>query len=484
MRTVLRIFWSDSGDSFSRGVHINDPQGGFVVTAIFAGFLQDLLGHKELSEWKGANGLKCCSTCDNVINMRHRMPRPANGEVGSNCSDATKFVYRANEDVFTIVDELKAEYEHFLTLPRFPKTRWINSQKDRGFNLELEGILLDVPLRCVYKPVDHTIRDWQHTVAQDGVANTHVAALVHRLKDACEIGIERVQAFSQIVNYPSGYGKLDKAAFSPGRLKEKSIASFSSIMITMVNVLHFFVDIFAANIIPDEFRAFTKLHHIIGILRMGPEDAMPHVETLRTLIAQHLQLFCELYADVDIKPKMHHMFHIPDGMDWLGKLLCCFVTERKHRQIKRAALYVFRNIEHTVLNDVVNTTFQQIINGHDLYTEAFLVAPRDCNIGGIDFRKSRAACTRIGHVAAKDLVVTVRGRVGCVVSFWQRVSDDNIVVEVDAYPCLDNDMRFASKAQATRCFFELRELVDTLIWIEDSPGIIRLSVPPALLYRA
>ena len=83
MRIVLRFLFSESGDSFTRGVHINDSQGGFVITAIFAGFLQDLVGHKELSEWKGANGLKCCITCDNVLNMRHRRPRV--GAVGADC---------------------------------------------------------------------------------------------------------------------------------------------------------------------------------------------------------------------------------------------------------------------------------------------------------------------------------------------------------------------------------------------------------------
>ena len=76
--------------------------------------------------------------------------------------------------------------------------------------------------------------------------------------------------------------------------------------------------------------------------------------------------------------KMHRIFHIPDGALWLGKLLSCFVTERKQTMVKRAALYTFRDIEHTVLADVVNTTFQQIIGGHDLYTDAFLVTPRDC----------------------------------------------------------------------------------------------------------
>ena len=32
----------------------------------------------------------------------------------------------------------------------------------------------------------------------------------------------------------------------------------------------------------------------------------------------------------------------------VGKVLSCFVTERKHRATKRAALFVFRSIDNTV----------------------------------------------------------------------------------------------------------------------------------------
>jgi hypothetical protein len=291
-----------------------------------------------------------------------------------------------------------------------------------------------------------------------------------------------VRHFSQSIHYPSKIGKLENAAFGDSRLKKNTIASFSSIMLTMVMVLHFFVDTFVAALIPEEFEAFTKLQHIIAILSMGPEDAMRHIDTLRQLISEHLELYCRLY-DVNVKPKMHHMFHIPDGMEFVGKLLSCFVTERKHKTIKKAALYVFRHIEHTVLIDVVNTTFQQIIGGHDLYMDIFLLTPRDCQIGGIHFRSSRAVCLRIGHVAIGDLVIRSDGLVGCVVKVWQRAHDNHVALEVDVYPCVNNDIRFVSTAQSKRDFFDHQSLVDTLLWMEESPALLRIAVPPALLYR-
>ena len=85
---------------------------------------------------------------------------------------------------------------------------------------------------------------------------------------------------------------------------------------------------------------------------------MEYVETLRFLIKEHMDAMVDLYGEY-IKPKGHHMCHIPDGMEWLGKLLSCFSTERKHKMIKRAALYIFRHMEHTVLTDIVNNTLRR-----------------------------------------------------------------------------------------------------------------------------
>ena len=67
---------------------------------------------------------------------------------------------------------------------------------------------------------------------------------------------------------------------------------------------------------------------------MGAEDAVQHADTLLVLIAEHLRLIMKLYGN-EAKPKAHHLFHVVDGMVHLHRLLSCFVTERKHKPIKR-----------------------------------------------------------------------------------------------------------------------------------------------------
>jgi hypothetical protein len=123
----------------------------------------------------------------------------------------------------------------------------------------------------------------------------------------------------------------------------------------------------------DIIRCYALMCAIIGIMSSGSEVAPRFAAKLEELLAEFHTLFALISHS--IKPKLHHMRHIIDGMLWLGKLLSCFVTERKHRTVKASALHVFRHIAHTVLADVVNKNCEQLISGHDLFKRELLVSP-------------------------------------------------------------------------------------------------------------
>ena len=100
-------------------MNINDSQAGFVVAALLAGFRRDLLGHKELTEWRGAGGVITCN----------------------NDQCAMKLVYRTSKKV---VDHLKAEHDVLLMIARFPIIR-------------NKAIFVDVDLRSISEPMDHMV---------------------------------------------------------------------------------------------------------------------------------------------------------------------------------------------------------------------------------------------------------------------------------------------------------------------------------------
>ena len=89
---------------------------------------------------------------------------------------------------------------------------------------------------------------------------------------------------------------------------------------------------------------------VVGICFMGSDDAVEHSVLLQELIGRYIGLFVKLYPKSAV-PKLHQLMHLIDNIAYLRKLLSCFVTERKHRATKRAALFVFRHIDNTVIKD-------------------------------------------------------------------------------------------------------------------------------------
>ena len=83
-----------------------------------------------------------------------------------------------------------------------------------------DGLIHDAHIRTFYKPVDHTLRDWQHTMVGGGVANVECA----RALAACKklgITIDVVSPFLLKFVFPKVHGKVDPNWMSVKRLGKK-----------------------------------------------------------------------------------------------------------------------------------------------------------------------------------------------------------------------------------------------------------------------
>lgn len=474
-RIILRLFFPQQvpgptqPHSFERGVLIECEGGAYIVKAVFAGWVADLLGHKEITEWKGYNGNMCCLTCGNVGKFHGRGVGDA---VGLDCHECGRFRKRSNEDVFAAVDDLVQQQ------PVLSKTAFENLQTNVGFNLVPEGILLDHSLRRIYKPVDHCIRDYMHTVVGDGVANTLIAVCLHAAA-VHGFALEHVQRFMSQCMLPSKYGKVHLNWLSKNRLKKNSLTSFASTVLTIVPIIHMFFERFCTGVpeLAEHLRCFKLLHVILGILTTGPEDAAKYTDTLRRLICEMHEVMVKISKPHQRKPKLHHLHHVVDGILWLGKLISCFVCERKHRSVKDSALHVFRHIEHTVLADVINKQSQQIIRGGQLFEDNFLVHPRPVKGAPDDLRQSRNAVLRCGAVAIGDVVFLHNGLCGRVNMFYN--AGGQLFVDFHRLPPVHAaDLCVRSEGPCTHEFFSVAEVQDACIWYRVAEGVISVCVPP------
>ena len=176
-----------------------------------------------------------------------------------------------------------------------------------------------------------------HIFTCGGVANVELRMIFHLCVNY-GISLDTIQSFALGFTLPHKHGKVQKNWITAKRLHDDKLVSFSSVVLCLVPIMRCFLDdvVKPLGIMADQALCFTMLNDIIGLLCLGPERSMHHVSRLKQLLQMHGELFVALYPGATI-PKFHHAFHIPENMMCVGKLLSCFVTERKHRISKSAA---------------------------------------------------------------------------------------------------------------------------------------------------
>ena len=90
-------------------------------------------------------------------------------------------------------------------------------------------------------------------------------------------------------------------------------------------------------------------------------------------------MFKELYdhvIDHAVKPKFHQLMHVPEDARDLWAFLSWWVLERKHREVKSIAKFLFRHIEHTTTVDLVNRQTERFIEAENLFSPQYLVSPQ------------------------------------------------------------------------------------------------------------
>ena len=70
----------------------------------------------------------------------------------------------------------------------------------------------------------------------------------------------------------------------------------------------------------DHKLCFSLLVNIVGILCLGTDAAVQHVDKLKRLLRMHAELFNLLYP-LAAKPKFHHLLHLTEKMEFGEKAL-------------------------------------------------------------------------------------------------------------------------------------------------------------------
>ena len=327
-------------ERFNEGIQLPHPDGNFVFACDYGGFLADLEAHRAVMSWMGPNSVRCCWSCANICNRRD-----GSLDVGEfnalRGHDERVWVQYSDAELWAVLDSLKA----FAT-GGHAQARVRALETEVGFHYVEGGLMFDESLRNTYHPSQH-VRDWMRTIVQDGIANSEIYCVVRRMREQLNISLPMIQTFFGMCKLPSMHGPVNTQWIAKRRFSDEraTLTGFASTTLSVIGLLFLFMEHYAiGDQLPHEFACFERLLWIVSLLRLGPGGAMAHVDRLQSLIVAHYEMFVDLYGAIAhaLKPKRHHAHHIVADMKHVGKLLRCFVTERKHREAKRQAVHVLR----------------------------------------------------------------------------------------------------------------------------------------------
>ncbi len=431
-----------------------------------------VLNALQFFAYVACQGMRPCITCRNM--MKGAEDELAEGMVNM-AAPISQCQQNSREEIFEIVDHLAERQAAGLGATAFK-----NMQTHLGMHWEPEGLLYDMDLRPHLSPVLHYLRDPMHVLVSAGVANTEIALLIHEFK---HVGIElsHVAEFSEQIVLPKAHGKPRAEWFGKNRLKPTTVTGFAGTVLSMVMIVECFLDVIVKPMGVCEHHAdcFRLLVGIVAILSMDPEMVFARVEMLQHLIEAHREALVILYGHIQgsVKPKFHHLQHVPQNIRFLKKSLSCFTTERKHRETMSRALNAFRNVEHTVVHDMVSMQVQTFMDRESLFKEEFLRDPRDHIIRGIQFSTSTVACLRCGDVHRGDVVMLTTKDVGEVQRFWMH--GDRIMVVLHHWRRVvgDDQCLWRRSAEQVDAFLMAHAVLSVCAWLDVGDGITRVLQP-------
>ena len=161
-----------------------------------------------------------------------------------------------------------------------------------------------------------------------------VGAQVYQISD--------IDSFAANVKLPRKIHPLGRTFFQERFMSKTDghLKCFAGETLTSVKVLAFFcVEIFLpANLLPEECECMLLLAKILTIYCMG-DNALYMVDSLRSSVARHHELFVRLHEDL-AKKKIHYADHCVEHLADLQKNMSCWAGERMHRWTKLGQLEV------------------------------------------------------------------------------------------------------------------------------------------------
>lgn len=464
MTAFLKLCFAPTGRSWHRGVMLSSGNSSAVLSGTFSGLLGDEKALRELFCLKGAAGTRCCPNCANVIQFIEH----TGNLVGIDCHDRGLLHTVTDDQQTSLADKLQ---DHTGTKAELQKMEQIF-----GMHFNKTGLPFDRYLRTFVKPVSHYLRDWMHVIVGHGAGGTEVWLVLKALVSA-GVGHDAISRYACAYTLPRSRGRINEDWFAKKALGDENMKLFASELLNMMPILEgFLLDVvMPMDILCDHIESFRKLMSIVRLLQSGPSQAASRSDELAVLVELHHAAYKKAYGAEYVKPKWHHMMHLHEPGKSVGRILSCFVVERKHRTVKAVGTWAFGNYEHTVLRSAMYKQVQALSDA-TMYLQETLLQPRSLNTEGVVVRRSVAARLPCGEVRRDD-IVACKGRVVCKVCEFVTLGDDAVVYVVGLVLTPTDRGDEWDVATAREALFAASDILNALTYARRSNGAVRILMP-------
>ena len=322
----------------------------FPIFADLAILIADEAALKQTAESTGASGTVFCMRCSNVVAHRGRLHD--HGDVlPSTCAEFSRFRLHSNRSVSEIMSYFSRQHGT-VSQKDFPAL-----EKALGYNHMPGGLLMSNVGQNITEMI---MFDWFHIYLVHGVAGNELGRL--RDKGYPE---QQIHEFVQSFHWPVQFAGADAKSVLVKKRDGKAapVKAEASELHNFLPVLRLLLMLFvwkdAGNSLKSCCHGIFLLCNILGMVRKASAGELDPT-ALRNSIKQHSELFLSNYGPDSWVPKNHMALHLPEFLSRHGRLLSCFVHERKHKMLKRFANNMSdtsKSFESTVLREALAARF-------------------------------------------------------------------------------------------------------------------------------
>lgn len=336
------------------GVVLQTSTTPFPIFADLSVLIADEAALKQTAESKGASGTIFCMRFANVV--AHRSGLQDHGDVlSSTCTEFTRFRLHTNRSVGDIMRYLSSQHG------TVSQKEFQTMEKALGYNYMPGGLLMS---NVGHNIPEMIMFDWFHIYLVHGVAGNEVGLLLGRLRDN-GYPEQDIQDFVQTFQWPVQFAGAEAKSVLAKKREDKTapVKAEASELLNFLPVLQLFLILFVWRDSDDSLKScchgFFTLCRILGMLRKASQGGLDPA-ALRGAIKEHCDLYLANYGPEWWVPKNHMSLHLPEFLARHGRLLSCFVHERKHKLVKRFANNMSdtsKSFEATVIRETLAAQF-------------------------------------------------------------------------------------------------------------------------------